>query len=107
MITIAALKITKHPNNNGPITVAEGNKVMLMCKATGNGTLNYEWIKVSKPLPDTATITDDGQTLTIGNIAVSDSGQYYCVVTNGTNSVSSMSVQVTVKSESLYKLSHV
>ena len=81
---------------------------MLMCKATGNGTLNYEWIKVSKQLPDTATITDKGQTLTIRNIAVSDSGQYYCVVNNGEDmSISSMSVQVTVKSESLYKLSHV
>ena len=107
MITTAALIITTHPNSNGPITVAEGNKVVLMCKATGSGTLNYEWMRVSKQLPDTAKITDKGQTLTIGNIAVSDSGQYYCVVDNGGNSVSSMRVQVTVKSESLYKLCHV
>ena len=80
-----------------------------MCKAIGNGTLNYEWMRELKRLPNTIAVTNDseGQTLTIGNIAVSDSGQYYCVVNNGGDSVSSMSVQVTVKSESLYKLSHV
>ena len=99
--------ITTHPNSNGPITVAEGSEVVLMCKATGSGTPDYEWMRVSKQLPDTTTITDGGQILTIGNIAVSDSGQYYCVVNNGGNSVSSMRVQVTVKSESLYKLCHV
>ena len=78
-----------------------------MCKATGSGTLDYEWMRLSKQLSDTTSITDGGQTLTIGNIAVSDSGQYYCVVDNGGNSVSSMRVQVTVKRESLYKLCHV
>ena len=80
---------------------------MLRCEVSGNGPLNFMWIRETKQLPDTAEITDDGQTLTIGNIAVSDSGQYYCVVDNGGNSVSSMSVQVTVKSESLYEPCHV
>ena len=107
LITTAALMITKHPNSNGNITVAEGSKVVLMCKATGSGTLDYKWMRVSKQLPDTTTITDGGQILTFDNIAVSDNGQYYCVVDNGGDNVSSMSVQVTVKSESLYELCHV
>ena len=94
--------ITTHPNSNGSITVAEGSEVVLMCNATGNGTLEYEWMRESKQLPNTAVITDEGQTLTIDNIAFSDSGQYYCEVDNGGNSVSSRRVQVTVKRESLY-----
>ena len=75
---------------------------MLTCEVTGNGPLNYTWNKAQEKLPDTATLTDGGKTLTISTIAVDDGGEYYCVVDNGGNSVSSMSVQVTVKSKSLY-----
>ena len=91
--------ITTHPNNNGPITVTEGSDVTLRCEATGEGTLNYQWRRASGSLPSNATRSKIRQTLTIPNIAVSDSGQYYCEVNNGGDSVSSMRVQVTVKSE--------
>ena len=99
--------ITTDTNNNAPFIVAQGINLVLKCRVTGNGPLNYEWMRVSKQLPDTTAVTDEGQTLTIGNIAVSDRGQYYCEVDNGGNSVSSRRVQVTVKRESLYKLCHV
>ena len=101
LITTALPVITTHPNSNGPITVAEGSNIVLRCEATGNGTLNYQWRRVSGSLPSSARTSNGGQTLTIRSIAVSDSGEYYCEVDNGGNSVSSMRVQVTARSESL------
>ena len=90
--------ITRHPNNNGPITVAEGSNVTLKCRATGNGTLNYQWRRVSGSLPSNSR-GSNSRSLTVHNIVVSDSGQYYCEVDNGGDSVSSMRVQVTARSE--------
>ena len=87
-----------YPRN---ITVAEGDNVTLRCEATGDGELNYQWIKRLGSLSSNAGSSNGGKILIIGNIAVSDSGQYYCVVDNGGNNVSSMSVQVTVKSKIL------
>ena len=92
--------ITVHPNDNGTITVAEGSNVHLRCEATGKGSLNYQWKRVSESLPSNARGRKTS-TLTVRNIAVNDSGQYYCEVDNGGDSVSSMRVQVTVRSESL------
>ena len=89
--------ITRHPNDKGNITVAEGSNVMLRCEATGNGILNYQWRRVSGSPPYSARRTNRGQTLTIRNIAVPDSGQYYCVVNDTEGSVSSMRVQVTAR----------
>ena len=99
--------INTDTNNNGSFIVAQGIDLVLKCKVTGNGPLNFKWMRESKQLPNTAVITDGGKTLTVDDIAVSDGGQYYCLVDNGGNSVSSMRVQVTVKRESLYKLCHV
>ena len=91
--------ITRHPNNDGNITTAEGSNVMLRCTATGNGTLNYQWRRVSGSLPSSTKVKNNGETLVIRRMAVSDSGQYYCEVDNGGDSVSSMRVQVTARSE--------
>ena len=88
-------------NSNGPVTVAEGTKVTLRCEVTGGGNLNYQWRRVSRSLPSNVRMSNGGQTLTIHNISVNDSGQYYCEVDNGGDSVSSMRVQVTTRSESL------
>ena len=93
--------ISRHPNENGTITVAEGSNVMLRCEATGDGTLNYQWRRVSGSLPSNVGMSNGGQTLTIHRIAVSDSGQYYCEVNNGGDNVSSIRVQVTARSELL------
>ena len=89
--------ITRHPNDNGNITVADGSNVMLRCEATGNGILKYQWRRVSRSVPSSARVRDNRQTLILRNIAVPDSGQYYCVVNDTEGSVSSMRVQVTVK----------
>ena len=90
--------VTIYPNET--VTIVEDNNVTLRCKATGNGTLNYQWKRVPGSLPKNAIISNM-KILTIQNITVSDSGQYYCEVDNGGDSVSSRRVRVTVKSESL------
>ena len=92
--------ITTHPNNDGPITVSEGSNIVLRCKATGRGTLNYQWRKVSGALPKNS-VSNGGQTLTLHNLASDDSGQYYCEVDNRRSKVTSNKVQVTVKSQLL------
>ena len=94
--------ITIHPNAKGNITVAEGSNVKLRCTAdsTINGTLTYQWRRVSGSLPSSAKMRNNGN-LDLLNIAVSDSGQYYCEVSDKGGSVSSGRVQVTARSESL------
>jgi len=101
MVTTGIPVITTHPSNNGPITVAEGSNVELRCEATGNGTLNYQWKREPELALHNARRSDGGKTLTLRQIMISDSGQYYCEVDNGGESVSSMRVQVTVKSQLL------
>ena len=91
---------TKHPDSNGNITTVEGNNVTLICEATGNGRLKYLWRRVSGSLLQNVRGRKTSN-LTIYNITVSDNGQYYCEVNNGGDSVFSMRVQVTAKSESL------
>ena len=71
---------------------------MLRCRANGNGPLTYQWMRVSRSLPNNASPNTNGRKLTIRNIAVSDGGQYYCNVSNNEGSVSSMKVNVIVRS---------
>ena len=98
VITTAFPVINVHPNGNGNITVAEGSDVVLRCRATGNGELSYQWMRVSRSLSKNTTIRSSGRKLIIPNITVSYTGQYYCIVSDNEGSVSSMKVQVTVKS---------
>ena len=90
--------ITTHPNKEGNIIVAEGSNVTLTCRATGVEPLTYQWMRVSGSLPMNIKISNKGRRLTIYNITVSDSGQYYCNVGDNEGSVSSMKVQVIVRS---------
>ena len=87
-------------SNNGPVIIAEGNDVMLRCDVTGDENLNYQWRRVSGSIPDSVGGINS-KTLTIHNVTVSDSGQYYCEVDNGGDSVSSMRIQVTARSKLL------
>ena len=73
---------------------------MLRCEATGEGTLNYQWRRLSGSLPDNV-LGNNTTNLTISNITVSDSGEYYCVVDNGGTGVSSNNAYITVKSKLL------
>ena len=91
--------IITDPNNN--VTVVEGSNITLRCEATGNGTLNYQWMRESQSLPKNARMENEGQNLIIHNITVTDSGQYYCEVSDTEGSESSMRVQVTARSELL------
>ena len=89
--------VTIHPST--PITVAEGENVTLRCEADGGGSLYYKWRKVSGSLPNITERSAGGKELIIYNIAVGDTGQYYCEVDNGGSSVSSTRVQIMVKSK--------
>ena len=99
-IALSVITMDNSSTSNGPVTVAEGSNVTLRCEVTGGGKLNYQWRRESGSLPSNVTMSDGGKFLTIHNIAVNDSGQYYCEVDNGGGSVS-MRVQVTTRSESL------
>ena len=72
----------------------------LTCEATGAQNLMYYWKRVSESLPSNVR-SNGGKTLTILNIKNNDEGQYYCEVNNGGNNVSSMRVQIVVKSKLL------
>ena len=99
---IALPVVTIHPNVNGSIIVPEDSNVTLRCEAIGEGTLNYQWIGVSGPSREVYLSNQDTY-LTISNITVNDTGEYYCKVDNGGTSVSSMGVQVVVRSK-LHKI---
>ena len=86
--------IIRHPSINGSITVPEGANVVLTCEATGEGTLNYQWKRVSGSLVKVIRGNTD---LIISNVTVNDTGVYYCSVNNGGTNVSSKGVQVIVK----------
>ncbi|XP_065918151.1 carcinoembryonic antigen-related cell adhesion molecule 5-like isoform X3 [Dysidea avara] len=96
-VTILALPVFSiNPDDNGPITIAEGSDVTLRCEATGEGALNYQWRRLSGSLPDDVQGSNTTN-LTIPILNVTDSGQYYCVVDNGGTGVPSSRVYITVK----------
>ena len=80
--------------------VAEGSNVTLICTATGDGRLRYQWRRVPGSLPSNTRVRNNGN-LDIFNITVSDSGQYYCEVSDKEDNVTSKRIQVTARSESL------
>ena len=86
-----------HSINNGTITVPDSANVRLTCEATGNGTLTYQWRRVSGSLPSNAMVESKGEVLAIHAITIIDGGRYYCVVSDNNGNLSSMRVQVTVK----------
>ena len=86
-----------HPED---IVVAEGSNITLTCKAIGYGTLNYQWKKESDSLPKNF-ISNGGPNLTLHNITVNDSGQYYCEIENEEGNVTSERAEVTVRSQLL------
>jgi len=75
---------------------------MLRCEATGEGTLNYQWRRLSGSLSNRARLSDNNQTLNIRRISTNDNGEYYCEVDNGGTGVSSNRVQVTARGEFLH-----
>ena len=76
--------------------------MILMCEATGEGTLNYQWRKVIGSLPNRIMSSDNNQTLNISRISTNDNGKYYCEVDNGGASLPSNRVQVSARGEFLH-----
>ena len=93
--------ITMGNINSGNITVAEGSNVTLRCEATVDVTMSYEWKRESGSLREVNVMGNNTQNLTIYNINTQNSGQYYCQVVIGGETIRSMSVQVTARSKLL------
>ena len=74
--------ITSHPESD--VTLAKGNRLHLSLITDGPGKNNfvYQWKKRgSNSLPNRVNGKDTSQ-ITITSVTLSDSGSYYCVVTN-------------------------
>ena len=74
--------ITHHPQSS--ITLAKGNTLHLTITANGPGKSNfvYQWKKRGgNSLPNRVSGEDTSE-ITISSVVSSDSGSYYCVVTN-------------------------
>ncbi|WIA30296.1 hypothetical protein OEZ86_000384 [Tetradesmus obliquus] len=68
------------------VTVDEGGNAQLSITATGMGPLRYQWFKDSKRL---TVATSDTPLLVLVDVGVSDSGTYYCQVSNKDGAVCS------------------
>ena len=75
--------------------------ISLTCRASGADNLNYQWMRSGdKNIPSQANeASTSTQTLVIPNIGLGDSGEYKCVVSSGSASVTSEHGTVSVISE--------
>ena len=73
--------ITINEDQPRNITLGEGDilALYLIAKGPGSRYFTYEWRKVGD---DTLPIAENTQNLTIRSVIPSDSGSYYCIVTN-------------------------
>ena len=74
--------ITHHPQTG--ITLAKGNKLQLNITTDGPGKTNfvYQWKKRGRNSLPNGVSGEDTSEITISSVVSSDSGSYYCVVTN-------------------------
>ena len=82
ILFIDYIVITHHPQSD--ITLAKGNMLLLSVTADGPGRnyFKYQWKKRgSISLPDRVKGKETSN-ITISSVTPSDSGSYYCVVTN-------------------------
>lgn len=80
--------ITSHPE---PATVVEGGEASFSVSATGTGTLSYQWRKDSSNIGGATS-----STYNIDPVALSDAGDYDCVVADDYGSVASNAATLTV-----------
>jgi pectate lyase/pectin methylesterase-like acyl-CoA thioesterase len=73
--------ITTHPAG---LTTTEGNNIALTAAASGSAPLTFQWSRNGVPIAGAT-----GQTLTLNNVRVSDSGAYVFTATNPSGSVAS------------------
>lgn len=91
-VTLIPLEITTQPVG---ATLTEGVTTSLTVKATGKGTLTYQWYKGDKAIEGA---TKD--TLSLESLKPEDSGEYYVVVKDERNTVTSSKAVVTVNEKS-------
>ena len=80
----------------------EGSEAITKCSSTGFPKPILKWRKLLGSLPSTASVSDDGQTLTIKSLRKADSGTYVCSASSelGSSEVST----VLYAASSKYKL---
>ncbi|MCP9612473.1 DUF5074 domain-containing protein [Coprobacter tertius] len=86
-VTPKAPEITAQPVD---VSVKEGEKISLSIEVTGTD-ISYQWFKDEVAIADAAS-----NIFEIASATKDDAGEYYCVVTNTTASVTSDKVKVTI-----------
>ena len=77
-------------------TLVAGNNLNLSVVADGNGTLTYTWKKGN------TVIGTNSSSLSIASVTTADAGSYTVTVSNGSATVTSTPIQVTVLSQEPY-----
>ncbi|CBL44771.1 hypothetical protein HDN1F_11880 [gamma proteobacterium HdN1] len=83
-----SLAITKQPSAS---VVNEGSALNVSVTATGSGTLAYQWYFNGAAIPGAT-----GSSISTNSAKLSDAGQYKVVVSNGSSSVTSNTVTLSV-----------
>src|SRR6185436_700517 len=80
LTVLAPPLITQQPLS---VTNFVGNTATFNCAVTGSVPLTYQWFFGNSPLADNGRITGAASvSLTVSNVGLADSGNYYLVVTN-------------------------
>ena len=87
------LEITTHPQDR---EVAQGSTVSLTCTSSVSSGVTFSWTHAGSDVTGQSTSTGNTSTLTITNVMRIDGGSYVCTVRNGSLSVMSDRVNVTV-----------
>ena len=84
------------------VNLTVNNYNLTMKCLPNNNNFNYKWIKKNKALPSRAKRVNTSQ-LTIVNLRPEDSGDYQCVMSNSTGTISSnfSTVSITGKNKEL------
>ena len=84
---------------SGELTVLEGSKFQLTCKALGQPEPNVTWIKEKTVNQGNTGVVQEGKVLTITNINRADAGEYTCTASNGLAKPENRTVYVNVTCE--------
>ena len=74
----AFIQITGHPIS---VFVSINSTVTILCEATGNGPIRYQWRRVNGEISSDRAEGVNTSTLTISPIQQEDENEYYCVAT--------------------------
>ena len=97
--------ISQHPQN---VTLSKGNRLHLSVAASGPGSdrFKYQWKKMDSNSLPSSVRGENSPNLIIPSVNSSDSGLYYCVVTNQWgNMMESKKATVNVQCKLLHVLS--